>query len=79
MPQNPVLDRITTDPAILCGKPTIRGMRLSVEQILNALAAGVPEQDLLEDLPLLEPDDIRACLAYAAEVMQQYSHLVAVR
>jgi len=74
-----LLGRITTDPNILCGKPTIRGMRVSVEQILNALAAGVPEEDLLQDIPLLEPDDIRATLAYAADVMQQYSHLMVAR
>ena len=76
MQPDELLSRITTDPKILCGKPTIRGMRLSVEQILNALAAGVPAEDLLEDIPLLEPGDIRACLAYAADVMQQYSHLM---
>jgi uncharacterized protein (DUF433 family) len=79
MERDELLSRITTDPAILCGKPTIRGMRVSVEQVLNGLAAGVPPEDTLEDTPLLEPDDIRACLAYAADVMQQYSHLMVVR
>jgi uncharacterized protein (DUF433 family) len=47
----------------LLGKPTIRGLRISVEQILNALAAGVPAEDLLQDYPELEPEDIRAVLA----------------
>lgn len=62
-----LLSRITTAPAILGGKPVVRGMRISVQQIVSALAAGVPERDLLEDLPVLEPADLRACLAYAAE------------
>ncbi|MBF0236974.1 MAG: DUF433 domain-containing protein [SAR324 cluster bacterium] len=62
-----LLSRITIDPEILVGKPTIRGMRISLEQILRALAAGVPEQDLLDDYPELESDDIHAVLLYAAE------------
>ena len=64
-----LLNRITVCPEILVGKPTIRGMRISAEQILDALAAGVPEQDLLEDYPALEPDDIRAVLLYARDVI----------
>jgi uncharacterized protein (DUF433 family) len=64
-----LLNRITLNPEILVGKPTIRGMRISVEQILDALAAGVPEQELFEDYPALEPDDIRAVLLYAREVV----------
>lgn len=62
-----LLERITIDPNVLVGKPVIRGLRISVEQVLRALAAGVPESDLLDDYPELEPDDIRAALAYAAE------------
>lgn len=61
-----LLRRITTDPRILGGKPTVRGMRVSVEQVVRSLAAGVPEEELLADIPVLEPEDIRACLAYAA-------------
>lgn len=64
---NELLKRITVDPKVLRGKPTIRGLRISVEQILKALAAGVPQEDLLRDYPELEPEDIRAVLAYAAE------------
>jgi len=64
-----LLSRITVNPRVLVGKPTIRGMRISVEQILDALAAGVPEQELLEDYPVLERDDIRAVLLYAREVV----------
>lgn len=52
--------RITHDPAVMAGKPCIRGMRISVDQILKALAAGIAVADLLEDYPLLEMEDIRA-------------------
>jgi uncharacterized protein (DUF433 family) len=69
MDREALLNRITVDPGILVGKPAIRGMRISVEQILDALAAGVPEQDLLEDTPTLEPDDIRAVLLYARDIV----------
>lgn len=61
--------RITIDPAVLAGKPTVRGLRISVEHVLRSLAAGVPEAELLADYPALEPDDFRACLAYAAEAL----------
>jgi uncharacterized protein (DUF433 family) len=73
-----LLDRITTNPNILGGKPIIRGMRISVEQIVNALAGGVPTEDLLADIPVLEPEDLRACLAYAAQVVEEHSHFVMV-
>ena len=61
--------RITIDPAVLVGKPTARRLRISVEQIVRSLAAGIPESELLADHPELEPADLRACLAYAADVM----------
>jgi uncharacterized protein (DUF433 family) len=54
------------DTDVLCGKPTIRGLRISVDQILRALAAGVSAEDLLGDYPELEPEDLRAAEAYAA-------------
>ncbi|MGC9333418.1 MAG: DUF433 domain-containing protein [Anaerolineae bacterium] len=63
MDREELLNRITLDPGVLVGKPTIRGMRISVEQVLDALAAGVSEQELLEDYPALQPDDIRAIRA----------------
>ena len=62
-----LLRRITINPAVLGGKPIVRGMRISVQQIVEAIAAGVPEPDLLADFPYLEPDDIRAALLYAAK------------
>jgi uncharacterized protein (DUF433 family) len=69
MDREQLLNRVTINPDVLVGKPIIRGMRISVEQILDALAAGVPEQELLEDYPALEPDDIRAVLLYARDIV----------
>jgi uncharacterized protein (DUF433 family) len=63
----PAHPRITVDPRLLAGKPTIRGLRISVEQILRALGNAVPVTDLLRDYPELELADITACQAYAAE------------
>ncbi len=60
-----LLDRITFDKDVLCGKPLIRGLRISVEMILELLAKGATEEEILEDYPQLEPDDIRAALLYA--------------
>lgn len=61
-----LLDRITTDPNVLGGKPTIRKMRFSVAQLLELLAGGMSFDEILDDYPYLELDDIRACLSYAA-------------
>ncbi len=62
-----LLGRITVDPDILTGKPTIRGLRITVEQVLKALAACISQHELLEDYPELEQEDIQAVLLYAAE------------
>jgi uncharacterized protein (DUF433 family) len=67
--QTLVEDRITVDPKILVGKPVIRGMRISVAQIVAAIAAGVPQSELLEEYPGLEPADIQAALYYAADLV----------
>ena len=64
-----LLERITANPEIFGGKPVIRGMRISVELILSLLAQGVSQGDILTDYPDLEPDDVRACLAYAHSVI----------
>jgi len=71
MPDERLLERITVNPDVMVGKPTVRGMRITVEQIILALAAGVPEDDLLSDYPLLEPEDLRAALAYAAQLVAE--------
>lgn len=59
------LDRIASDPTIFGGKPIVRGMRISVELILSLLAQGESQEAILADYPGLQPEDIRACLAYA--------------
>lgn len=71
MKKHDLLSRITVNPDVLLGKPTIRGLRISVGQILNALANNVPTSDLLKDYPELEPEDIQAALAYAAERVEE--------
>ena len=64
-----LLKRITFDNKVLCGKPLIRGLRISVEMILELLAKNVREQESLEDYPELEPEDIRAALLYAHSIV----------
>lgn len=64
-------DRITINPDVMVGKPTIRGLRITVEQVLKALAGGITTQELLEDYPELEPEDIQAVLLYAAELVSE--------
>ena len=60
--------RITINPNILGGKPTIRGMRISVANVLEMLAGGMSPEQILEDFPYLEKEDIDACLKYAAKL-----------
>jgi len=61
------LDRITIDPAVRSGKPCIRGLRITVYDILEYLASGMSQEALLADFPYLTHDDIRAALASAAD------------
>ena len=67
MPTVGAFDRITVDPAKCGGKPCIRGMRITVRDIMEYLAGGMTVEDLLADFPELTLEDIRACLAYAAD------------
>ena len=62
-----LLDRIAVDPAVRFGKPCVRGTRISVGDVLGYLAGGMSEAQILGDFPQLTSDDVRACLAYAAE------------
>ena len=70
MPDNyELLQRITARQDAFGGKPIIRDMRISVELILSLLSQGASQDELLDDYPDLEPDDIRACIAYAHTVI----------
>ncbi|WP_337289013.1 DUF433 domain-containing protein [Candidatus Methylomirabilis sp.] len=70
MRQADLMKRITANPKILGGKPIIRGTRISVEFILELLASGATEPEILQDYPHLKPSDIKACLQYAARSSQ---------
>jgi uncharacterized protein (DUF433 family) len=60
-------DRITINPAMRSGKPCIRGMRITVQDVLEYLASGMTEDEILSDFPYLEREDLRACLVFAAD------------
>lgn len=63
--------RIVIDPAILAGKPIIRGTRIAVEFVIDLLAEGWSQQQILANYPHLKPEDISACLHYAGSVLKQ--------
>ena len=65
------MDRITFNPEQCGGRPCIRGMRIRVKDVLGMLAAGMAEAEILADFPYLKTEDIRACLAYAVEVLDK--------
>ena len=60
------IDRITTDATVCGGRPCIRGLRVRVADVLDLLAAGATREEILQDLPYLQPDDIVAVLEFAA-------------
>ena len=60
------LDRISADPAVMGGKPCIRGMRVTVYDVLSYLAAGMTPEEILADFPSLTREDILACLSYSS-------------
>lgn len=64
-----LLARITARPDVFGGKPIVRDMRVSVELILSLLSQGATQEELLDDYPELEPEDIRACIVYAYTVI----------
>ncbi len=64
-PQN----RISIDPAICNGKPTVRGLRITVQTVLEYLGAGESREEILHQFPMLEPEDINACLSFASRLM----------
>ncbi|MDP2785936.1 MAG: DUF433 domain-containing protein [Sulfurimicrobium sp.] len=70
--------RITIDPTICNGKPTVRGKRIAVQTILGFMSAGDSEQEILEQYPSLESDDIKACLRFVAQLMDNRYELAQV-
>jgi uncharacterized protein (DUF433 family) len=68
----PVSERVVIDPNVLAGKPVIRGTRLAVEFILELLAAGQSESEVLANYPGLSREDILACLSYASYLAHEY-------
>jgi uncharacterized protein (DUF433 family) len=73
-----LISRITIDPEICHGKPVIRGMRISVQSVLEYLAAGDSAEDLLTEFPDLEREDILACLEFAARSLKTQSQHLAL-
>jgi uncharacterized protein (DUF433 family) len=65
---NPLLERISIDPNVCFGRPCIRGTRIWVSLILDLLAGGMTPEEILAEYPQLEPEDIRAAIAYGAEM-----------
>lgn len=70
-------DRITIEPGKRSGKPCIRGMRITVGDVLGYLAAGMTEEEILNDFPELEHEDILACFAFAADAEHRTTFLSA--
>ena len=76
MKENDLLRRISIDPEICHGKPTIRGLRYTVEGIMEYLSGGDSIEDILTEFPDLEREDILACLAYATASMSAKSMVI---
>lgn len=68
----PLSERIVVDPEIMAGKPVIRGTRIAVEFILELLAAGQSESDIVTNYPGLTREDLLACLSYASYLAHEY-------
>ncbi|MFH1928256.1 MAG: DUF433 domain-containing protein [Chloroflexota bacterium] len=67
-------DRITFDPNVMGGRACIRGMRVTVSLIINLVANGMTVEQIIEDYPYLEPDDVRQALQYAAWLAEESIH-----
>jgi len=68
-------ERITIDPALRGGKPCIRGLRITVYEVLEYLGSGMTQAEILTDFPDLESEDLRACLLYAADQERKFSSI----
>lgn len=77
--EDPLMGRIIVDPAVLQGKPILRGLRISVEQVLGWLAAGSTTDEILTEFPELEREDIQACLEYARRLVGNEGFYPAVK
>ena len=75
MKENQLLERITLNPKVMVGKPVIRGTRLTVKYILNLLAHGATFEEILQEYNRLVPEDIQACLLFAAQSLAGTSPL----
>lgn len=73
MEQQKILERITINPGVCNGRPVIRNMRFTVAQMLELLAAGMSAEEILEDYPYIEREDIDACLLFAALIANPQS------
>jgi uncharacterized protein (DUF433 family) len=72
---NRQFDRVTVDPAVLGGKPCIRGLRISVGMVVRMVAAGKTTEQIISEYPYLEAEDIRQALAYSAALAENEYHL----
>ena len=70
------LDRITADPAVLGGKPCLRGLRFSVSQIVDLVAEGMTADDIVAEFPPLEAEDVRQALRYAVVTPRDFAEPV---
>jgi uncharacterized protein (DUF433 family) len=71
MTQRELLERVSMDPAVCAGKPCIRGTRIYIAIILDALAEGLTPDQIVDHYPSLQTDDVRAAVAYAAELARE--------
>lgn len=74
-----MLDRITFDPNIMGGRACIRGMRITVSQVVNLIANGMTTPEIIRDYPYLEEEDIRQALRYAAQLAEEEIHPIPSR
>ena len=72
--ENSILDRITIIPDVCNGKPTVRGMRITVETILQYLSAGDSSEDIINAYPFLEKLDIQACITFALKNLSTFKN-----
>ena len=75
MSDEELLERITIDPDVMTGKPVIQGTRLTVDYILNLMAHGATEEEILEEYHRLKREDIRACLLFGAKSLSDSSFM----